>query len=1047
MANRITIPFYIDQTTIGMVWLSKTKIFLIEETIGAENGWTYHYVPWLSTDGGKSFNRLQTRYAEGVVTGDGSLYRRNTGPNLWVDAQQNIHMMAMDFGGTGNNVYFFWQKLDGDNWQAVDGNRVANRNGAIPDTTHFFWDGDGKMFQAFMRNAGDNGDVIIYEHPGFNKASRVDANWIKYNLPQTVAGGGQRSQRAMYAAPVNGRAMIFYGWADITNGSLYLKVLKHNGSSWSSVGTTATFAKGIGGRFMDIISGAVRDDGTVVLAMADYMGETVRYAIYDTISNTWLDLDSTTTGAQNVVELYRNPQINSGNIPAGYGIGGPYVYTDGQRTIIAYITRSAPTTGTKVWTVRSRRLLADNTLEAEKTYESYNDHQHMQTFDQQPASQGPGGGRVMGPRQSQSRIFDRAAILYPHTDFAQGMHQLQTIDNNKPSLQPTPTSLIGAQITSSLNPTATWDFNDDNLDDAQTAFDVEIRRQDTGAVIYSSGKQTSAVGSYTFPNAAGLAYNKFYQWRVRTYDTADVAGAWSDLQLFKTTQAPTGTFTQPLNGGTLPSDTPTFMWTYNQTAGVAQTHYRVHIFTYAGGTNKEIYTGQWVATANGFADIPSGILENGGQYFTYVDLRSAEGAEGVTNTVYFDVQFIAPPTPQIDVQQNRLEAFNTIRITQTVPFNNSLSADTMRVYRAESGSDDGYQLLRDNIAIPVRVIDNFEDPAKWVPTTGTPALTQSTNAQQGTYSLNLGSAATKTVAQWDYNNYPVNGPNSADYSNYDKIHVWVYLAAGTKEKIQLLRFRFGLDSNNYYQYDHDISYMTNGAWNLLNIPFNTARIFGTPSLSKLAYVSFDILVASAYVATGIPVGDVKLDQMRLLKDNYEVYDYAVGNDKSYTYRVVTVNSENNLESRPAISDALTTVFPDQMPDLRNTYLTPIGAETTQVAAWHDSADAANWQRNTETEYYKPLNRKRPIVYKNGFEDYRQGSITLMFWDSSLVKDSSTVNGIRGAKQLEQILASQTLLMRTWWGDVIQVSIDGKLSIQRAKGKAWVVSFSWTEVGD
>lgn len=1046
MASRATLPFYIDQATVGVVWLSKTKVFLVEQHISNENGFTYYYVPWLSNDGGKTFSRVLTPYGTGVVTGAGSLYRRNLGPNLWVDDKQNVYMMAMDFGGLGNNVFFYWQKLDGDNWQAIDGNRVSNPNGAAVETTHFFWDGDGKMFQAFIRNAGDNGDVIIYEHPGMSKATRVDSNWNKYSLTWTEFTTSQRSQRCMYAAPVNGRAMVFYGWADKTGGSLYLKVAKHNGAVWqdiTSTGSIATFAKGANGNFLDILHGAVRNDGTVVVAGADNPGERVVIAIYDTITATWRDMDTATTGVQPIKEIYRNTQVVAGNTPT-YGIGGPFVMTDGSNTIIAYITRSNPATGTKVWTVRSRRLLLDGTLEAEITYETFNDHTYMQTYGQYPAVQGPGGGRVFGPWQSQSKIYDRGAIIYPHTDFAQGMHQFQTFDNNLPSLQSTITSLTGAKTTSVLTPTGTWQFNDSNLDDLQTAFQVEVWRQDTGAVIYTSAKIISALGTYQIPAAAGLAYNKFYQWRVRTYDTANTVGAWSELHLFKTTQSPTGTMTLPLNTGTLPTDTPTFAWTYSQTAGVPQTHFNVNIYNQTSGVL--IYESSWMSSTNGYYDIPPGTMENGGTYSANVKLRSQEGAEGITNTVNFDVQFIAPPTPAIVVQQDRLGSYNKIIITQTMPANDSLSADTMRIYRAESGSAEGYKLLSDNIPVPARAIDNFENPALWLPVTGSPTPSSSTNSKEGVNSVNFGSSAAQAQATWNYDNYPVNGLNSGDYSNYDKIHVWVYLAAGTKEKVGLLRFKLGKDASNYYRFDQNISSMTNGAWNLLNIPFNTAIVIGSPNLSALSYVQAQIDVATTAQAAGIPLGDIKLDQMRLLKDNLTVDDYELGNDKTYTYRVVTVNSQQKLESRAAISNAMTTSFPDQMPDLINTYLTPVGNEIRQVGSWQDAkSNGGNWKRVVDTEYYKPLNRRQPVVYKSGLESYRTGAVTLTFFDTNLAAIGSGL-GITGARQIEDLLAEYPLLLRTWWGDVIQVSIDGEANISRLKGRAWIVSFNWTETG-
>lgn len=190
----------------------------------------------------------------------------------------------------------------------------------------------------------------------------------------------------------------------------------------------------------------------------------------------------------------------------------------------------------------------------------------------------------------------------------------------------------------------TWAFTDpDVAGDSQTAYQVIVERNDTGAVLVDSGKVASATASYSF-NIPAIQKDQPLRWRVRLWDLDDVAGAYSSNQLFRIADAPQVAITYPSSGGLINNARPNFTWTVGLSGGrtVVSARVRVQVVGAALGSTAD----SGVLTGPVFAWQPAqNILVNGTNYTIQVDVVDSV-AIAATATQSFTVQFSQPrPVP------------------------------------------------------------------------------------------------------------------------------------------------------------------------------------------------------------------------------------------------------------------------------------------------------------------------------------------------------------------------------------------------------------------
>lgn len=84
------------------------------------------------------------------------------------------------------------------------------------------------------------------------------------------------------------------------------------------------------------------------------------------------------------------------------------------------------------------------------------------------------------------------------------------------------------------SPHFSWIVSDESRGAEQTAYQLIIENLDTKTQVFDSGKQISDQSSSVSHDLLKLESHRTYSWRVRTWNRADNASAWSKPQVFKT---------------------------------------------------------------------------------------------------------------------------------------------------------------------------------------------------------------------------------------------------------------------------------------------------------------------------------------------------------------------------------------------------------------------------------------------------------------------------------------------------------------------------------
>jgi len=222
--------------------------------------------------------------------------------------------------------------------------------------------------------------------------------------------------------------------------------------------------------------------------------------------------------------------------------------------------------------------------------------------------------------------------------------------------------------------TLRWTFNDEDPDDSQSAYEVEIINASGGATAIDTGKLVGSTSSYTIP-AAALANGNTYQVRVRVWDSHDAVGAWSNWMQFTATTTPTVTITSAYDLAT-GEDTYIVGWSYTQPEGAGQAYYRVA--NTVGGT--PFYDTGWVAGAATVYEVP---LSSDVPNTISVEVESTLGLRSVADTEVFTPAFLYPMTPT--VVATTLPHGVRLDITNPAPTAGFVEASHNEVWRSQPG--------------------------------------------------------------------------------------------------------------------------------------------------------------------------------------------------------------------------------------------------------------------------------------------------------------------------------------------------------------------------
>ena len=232
-----------------------------------------------------------------------------------------------------------------------------------------------------------------------------------------------------------------------------------------------------------------------------------------------------------------------------------------------------------------------------------------------------------------------------------------------------------ARINANQNNNFTWTHNGHG--DTQGAYQLQIFRVSDGALIVDTGKVVSATSQHTIV-AATLANGVNYQWKGKTWNSADLESSYSSLASFYTSQSPVVSITDPPDEGVYNKGLLTVTWDYSDLDSDPQNRYRAILMDEDEVVLED--SGE-VVNANTSHEFATP-LETDIVYQVSVQVWDTTDQSGSDLSV-FTADFQAPATPLIEVTIN--ETYINIDITNPDPVGEEPTVLYNHLYRREAG--------------------------------------------------------------------------------------------------------------------------------------------------------------------------------------------------------------------------------------------------------------------------------------------------------------------------------------------------------------------------
>lgn len=241
------------------------------------------------------------------------------------------------------------------------------------------------------------------------------------------------------------------------------------------------------------------------------------------------------------------------------------------------------------------------------------------------------------------------------------------------------------------NAVFSWTYSDPDPSDLQSAYQLEIIDVGTGSTVYDTGKVESTTSSHTLP-AETLINNKQYQWRVKTWDSSDVEGPYSDYLSFYTSLKPSVTITNPADSSIVPTSNITVEWSFSDPESEGQSAYQVELLDNADTVIED--TGK-VSSTSARSKTLSTTLQNNTTYKVRVTVWDAKDVASLSATHTFNVAYTPPTKPTVSTTKGA--GFITLTITNPTPQGSEPNVTYNSVYRRKQG-ETTWQRIATNIA-------------------------------------------------------------------------------------------------------------------------------------------------------------------------------------------------------------------------------------------------------------------------------------------------------------------------------------------------------------
>ena len=220
--------------------------------------------------------------------------------------------------------------------------------------------------------------------------------------------------------------------------------------------------------------------------------------------------------------------------------------------------------------------------------------------------------------------------------------------------------------------------------DKVSAYRIAVERNDTGATVVDSGKQTYSVSSQDFMRtvAIGAALKGVkLRWRAKVWDQSNQESPWSGYNLFTLADVPVVVFSSPSNGSTVATGAPFFQWSATFPSGGTQRSVSLEVVNSL--TSEVVWTGSLNGTGDQIVP-PQTIVRNGQSYVAHLTVTDTFNLSTTVST-QFTVSYVEPGEISCTVDVSQVDTLGYVLVdwSSAVPDLNIIS---WVIYRREGSS-------------------------------------------------------------------------------------------------------------------------------------------------------------------------------------------------------------------------------------------------------------------------------------------------------------------------------------------------------------------------
>ncbi|TFE02890.1 DNRLRE domain-containing protein [Jeotgalibacillus salarius] len=274
------------------------------------------------------------------------------------------------------------------------------------------------------------------------------------------------------------------------------------------------------------------------------------------------------------------------------------------------------------------------------------------------------------PETSTAKLRIRAYDGYDYSEWDES-DGVFTIQHNQAPAAPINLSPAGGQSRDRAQTIRlSWQHNDPDSGDPQSKYDLQWRLR--GSFTWN---EVSQVTVNQYHDISGLPYGEI-EWRIRTYDQAELSSPYSDIQVFFAGNKPAmPTITNYSQGSTIAVANPTIQWSSS-----GQTGYRLQVKDEADSI---VWTDE--RTSMNKAVTANAGLENEENYSIELSIKNSDGLWSDPHVINVLVSYTPPAVPTLSISGNGYAATIQLQITNPDPVGTEPYVTHHNVFRRKSG--------------------------------------------------------------------------------------------------------------------------------------------------------------------------------------------------------------------------------------------------------------------------------------------------------------------------------------------------------------------------